>query len=422
MIKKKATIFKGLVFLCLLFVNVWIYISRDNDYAYKEILNYNQLYQIQENLKIKSFQYNGEDSLKVILVPEQDASWQIILPDGKSYNCKGNPVLKLQEGKLDYYLKAVNSKDSNIHFRFNYVTENTYKQSGKDRSSDVELLASSLPLEVPNIYSLTHWTQSSEYTTEEEISIAKKLLTDSIKINSTEPTISKIEKIGSYILKKLNPHRGTPNDSIDAMSPLQSFAYAQKNKSDIWCGHFSNIFSFFTNAANISTRAVCLEGNANGIIKAGHSFNECYIPELKQWIFVDLTSGTLTIQTKKGKYLNTIDFYNAHLLNSDSLIISTYAKDSLYKNAYDYKTSFYNDFFNENSYFVFYNSSQYEKNLYSFTNKIRRFVTKSPTFAVYSNSLSVDNSKFYFKQSMLWLLLAYTLYWLIDALFLKEKN
>lgn len=421
--KKKTKLFKWLIFLLLLGVNCWIYINRDNGYAYKELLNYNQLYQIQENLKINSFHFNGNDSLKLILLPTQkNEQWQIILPNGSSYKCAGNPNIKLQEGKLDYYLKPLNNHDSLIHLRLNYVTETTYKQSRKIKNSDVELLASSLPLEIPSIYPLQYWTQSSEFTTEEEISIAKKLLVDSIKINLAEPSITKIEKIGSYILKKLNTHRGTPNDSIDNMSPMQSFNYALKDKSDVWCGHFSNIFSFFANAAGVTTRAVCLEGDANGIIKAGHSFNECYIPELKQWIFVDLTSSTLSVQTKKGKYLNAIDFFNAHELRVDSIMVNTFTNDSLYKMSYNYNTSFYNDFFNTNSYFVFYNASEYDKTLYSFTNKIKRFVTKAPTFAVYSNSNNQDNEKFYFKQSMLWLLLIYTLYWITSSILLKEKR
>lgn len=418
---KHLHIFNGFIFIILFSINLFIYKNRDDGYAYKEILNYNQLYQNKESLSIHKLSFNGTDSLRVTFAPDNYnvAKWQITLPDFTNYNTIGNPVIKLQEGAYNYSIKNIETKDSIIKLRLNFITENTYKKNGRTRNSDVELMQSSLPFTIQKRLSIKDWIQTSEFTTEQEIAIAEKTLMDSIHINSLDNSITKIQKIGSYILKKLDLKRGTPKDTMDLLSPLQRFKYAQQNKSKIWCGDFSSIFSFFANAAGITTRSVWLEGNANGILTAGHSFNESFIKELNKWIFIDLTSNTLSIQTNKGIYLNTIDFYNAYQITTDNLVMTSINNDSISKKTINYSESFYNDYFNPNVNFIYYYSSQFNKHLYSFPEKIKRYAFKSPTFATYSNVSETDNFKFYTKQGALLILFLFTLYWIIISVILK---
>lgn len=419
---KHLYIFNGTIFIILLTINLFIYKNRDDGYAYKEYLNYNQLYQNKESLSIHKLSFNGTDSLRLTFAPNNYNSlkWQVTLPDSLSYININNPVLKLYEGAHNYSIKNIETKDSIIKLRLNFITESTYKKNGRSRNSDVELMYASIPVETEKLYSTKQWIQSSDYTTEQEITIAKKILLDSIHVNSSDNAITKIQKIGSYILKKLDSKRGTPKDTMDLLSPLQRFEYAQKNKSKIWCGDFSSIFSFFANSAGITTRSVWLEGNANGILTAGHSFNESYIKELNQWIFVDLTSNTLSVQTNRGNYLNTIDFYNAHQLATDNLVVTSFNNDSIYKTPIKYSDSFYNDYFNPNVNFIFYFSSQFNKHLYSFSEKIKRYATKNSTFATYSNAPDMVNFKFYVKQGALLVLFLFTIYWIILSLILKS--
>ncbi|MBK6984593.1 MAG: hypothetical protein IPH32_07470 [Bacteroidetes bacterium] len=126
---KRLHIFNSIIFLLLIIVNIVIYKNRDNGYAYSEYLNYKQLYQPSELISINKTRFNGSDSLALYLSQEQnDAVWKIQLPDSTSYTCKGNPVIKLQEGIKDYQLKKINGKDSTIHIRLNYVSEASYKK------------------------------------------------------------------------------------------------------------------------------------------------------------------------------------------------------------------------------------------------------------------------------------------------------
>jgi hypothetical protein len=420
---KRLHIFNGIIFLALLIVNIVIYKNRDNGYAYTEYVNYKQLYQTAELQSIAKTRFNGNDSLALYLSQEQNnAIWEIQLPDSTHYTCKGNPVIKLQEGIKNYQLKKTNSQDTTIYIRLNYVSEASYKEKGRTRASDVELMQVSIPIQDKKLYSISHWIQSSEYTTEKEIVIAKQILSDSMKVIPSENSISKIQKIGSYIYRKIHQQLGTPNDSMDILSPMQQFDLAQRGQSEIWCGSYTTIFSFFANTAGITTRSVWVDGEVNGISAAGHNFNECYIKELNQWIFVDLMSNTLSLQTKKGRYLNSIDFYNLHQLHSNDFMVSSLKNDSIIKLEYDYSNSFYKNYFNSNINFTYYYASQFDKKLYNASEKIKRYIFKRPTFATYSNAGSISNAKFYKKQMALLTLVAFSIYWLITFNISKSNS
>jgi hypothetical protein len=243
-----------------------------------------------------------------------------------------------------------------------------------------------------------------------------------MKVIPSENSISKIQKIGSYIYRKIHQQLGTPNDSMDILSPMQQFDLAQRGQSEIWCGSYTTIFSFFANTAGITTRSVWVDGEVNGISAAGHNFNECYIKELNQWIFVDLMSNTLSLQTKKGRYLNSIDFYNLHQLHSNDFMVSSLKNDSIIKLEYDYSNSFYKNYFNSNINFTYYYASQFDKKLYNASEKIKRYIFKRPTFATYSNAGSISNAKFYKKQMALLTLVAFSIYWLITFNISKSNS
>ena len=301
---KRLQIFNRFFFLILLSVNVWIFIDRDNNFAYKEVLNYNQLY--------------------------------------------------------------------------------------------------------ADTVDIQKWKQTSPYTTQEEINTAKNILKDSVQINNSENSIQKISKIGSYVLAALDNHRGQPADCMKNTSPLKEFFFASNNKSEVWCGNFANIFSFFANTAGIPTRYVAEEGNKNN----QHVLNECFVKELNQWVLVDLTSKIILAKNKWGNYLNTIDLYHAHILKTDSISVSSCENKISVITGYSSLRNFYDSFFDTRSLFVFYLSAQFDKNLYSVSSKIKRYFTKSPTFACYENTNISSNNRFYVKIFSFYLFFAFVIYWI----------
>jgi hypothetical protein len=166
------------------------------------------------------------------------------------------------------------------------------------------------------------------------------------------------------------------------------------------------------------TRAVDLGSNYDGILKPSprHSFNEVFIPELKKWVFVDLTSKTIFIKSPSGELLNTIDFYTMHMLKSNQLTTVTFENDSLKEIEYCEIEPFYSNYFSSNSHFIFYFKDQFLESTYSLNSKLMRYFFKKPTFTIFSTTIDNDNHKFYLKQFSFFALLMYSFIWIIRGL------
>jgi|GEM_PF-4773845 len=208
---------------------------------------------------------------------------------------------------------------------------------------------------------------------------------------------------------------------MDSLSPSKQFAFVKNKQSAIWCGNFSDIFSFYASCAGITTRLVCLEGKIGDVSKAGHSFNEAYIKELKQWVFVDLTSNTVFVQSSSNQYLNSIDFYNLYKLAPKEITVTRVINDSIKQENFNSVKDFYDDYFQANDQFVYYNHKQFENTMYNFTSKIKRYIFKNPTFSIYTEAKENDNGKFWIKQIAFYVLLCFSIYWVVSIVILKRK-
>ena len=128
--------FNILIFILLVGINCWIYLHRDNGYAYTSYLNQNQLYIIPENPHVTGFNLRGNDSLEIIIVPyKAQNNWVFINESSKDNKQNSQPIIKLQNGKHRYLL--YNGVDS-IKLGFDYVNSETYKKSGRTRGSVIE--------------------------------------------------------------------------------------------------------------------------------------------------------------------------------------------------------------------------------------------------------------------------------------------
>ena len=412
---KTLTILNGSIFLALLLINCWIYINRNEGYAYQEISSYGQLYAYDEMKRISRIYFDGKDSLQLTIKDNEDLS----TVEKNLSRPSWNTTIKLKEGTNEYTIQnREGKKNENIEIRINYTSEETYKKNGRTKNNDIEIFSSNTPIGDSKLYSLFDWKQESQYITQEDYNDAKKLLIDSIKISEGDNTIEKIQKIAAYIIKKLDTCRGIPSDSMDFISPIKQIKFAELNKSKVWCGNFASIFSFLAGNANLITRAVDLGSNYDGILKPAprHSFNEVFIPELKKWVFVDLTSKTIFIKSPSGELLNTIDFYTMHMLKSNQLTTVTFENDSLKEIEYCEIEPFYSNYFSANSHFIFYFKDQFSESTYSLNSKLMRYFFKKPTFTIFSNTINNDNHKFYLKQFSIFALLIYAVLWIFRGL------
>ena len=408
-----------ITFMLLVAINCWIYIHRDNGFAYTSFANQNQLYQSDETPYIQGFYLHTNESLEIIVNPNSTQNnWLVEKRSLINKKNEHHPIIKLQEGKHNYTL--FNNSDS-ITLGFDYTKSQTYKQSNRTRESVVELCYSSIPINNNSIGTRSYWQQTSPYSNEQEINEVKKIVKDSLQIKTTDNNIQIIEKISAFILKHIGTDKGIPSDKMDSLSPFRQFNLAKTKQSKVWCGNFSDIFSFFAQCAGITTRLVCLEGKIGDISKSGHSFNEAYIKELQKWVFVDLTSNSLFAKSSSNQYLNSIEFYNLYKLSPKEITITRFINDSIKQENFEVIKPFYDDYFQSNNQFVFYNNTQFKNNLYSFSSKLKRYAFKNSTYSIYTEAKDHENEKFYIKQFALGILLSFTLYWILSMVILKFK-
>ena len=414
---KPLQLFNGFLFLLLLIVNGYIYHHRDDGFAYTSYLNQKQLYSNSENTHIENFKLHGNDSLEVFIVPIA-YNWKIKGSIQKELLNDKHPIIKLQEGKRRYTL--YNLTDS-IVLGFDVVNSKTYQKSGRTRASVIELSYASVPTNNINSLAINEWQQTSAYTTKQEIEAAKLVLRDSLHVFPTDSSIRVIHKISRYILKHIGTDKGIPSNTMDSLSPSKQFEFAKHKQSAIWCGNFTDVFSFYAFCAGITTRLVCLEGKFGDVSKAGHSFNEAYIKELKQWVFVDLTSNSICVQSSSNQYLNSIDFYNLYKLAPKEITVTRVINDSIKQENFNAVKHFYDDYFQANDQFVFYNHKQFESTTYNFICKIKRYISKNPTFSIYTEAKDDGNEKFRIKQTAFYALIGFLLYWVMSIVILKRQ-
>ena len=160
----------------------------------------------------------------------------------------------------------------------------------------------------PDQKSLTKWQQSFQQYNDDEKKSGKYLSSLEANINDDEPVLSKTIKLGSWLVKSFwNCPSGKPLDSLEKLRPLELFKAAKSLQSPVWCGTYSSLFLFFCASHHITCRYIESTGGPDN-----HVISECYIPELKQWIIVDLTHRIINASDKKGNYLNAADIINMY--------------------------------------------------------------------------------------------------------------
>lgn len=402
--KRKNFILCSIFVFLLLIINLWIFLHRHDGYAYTELLNYNQLYEISEADRIVGFERQSENSLLVKISSSlKNTSWLVKYDNGDSsvINNSNFPVLKFSERIHHYEIKFLNHPEHPaISLDIDYSPKNIYEEKGNSIPTNYEISNSSVPIGNYKLYGLSEWKYKNTRITQEEIKEAKKILETEIEILSTDNSLIKIEKIGKYVLDKLQTEEGIPNDVMNKLSPLNQFRFVCSKKSKLWCGNYAGIFNFFADCANIPARMVSIEGNLDEVDFSKHIFSECYIREQNRWAFVDLNSRKLNVRNLEGMFLNTVDLLNINTLkNYETITALCYNNGKTDTIPYEEVNQSEKHFFSNNAKFVFYFSE------INTMGKIKSYISANPYFAVYSNTVAISNAKFYLKIFLFYLLL-----------------
>lgn len=130
-------------------------------------------------------------------------------------------------------------------------------------------------------------------------------------------TLTRIEAIGHHLYTKFNGQAGYPQGIIHTAAPLDLYKILSADTAQkVWCGTYAMLFAFFCWSQNVVCRVV-------EIYRPGdhHMLNECWVPETKQWMLVDLTANVAGAEAD-GQLLNTQNFVKALAKPSGLYIIS----------------------------------------------------------------------------------------------------
>lgn len=257
---------------------------------------------------------------------------------------------------------------------------------------------------------LTKWQKSLTQYSEEEKEAGKKLSAAEAGIKEDDPDLTKTIKLGQWIIHCLwKCKTGRPSDSVDHLPPIQILETAKAQKTHVWCGTYGALFLFFCNCHNITCRFIESIGKSDG-----HVINECYIPELKKWIMVDLTHKIITATDTNGNYLNTVDIKNIYKNDLSKSVNVLYVKDNaeVILSPADSVNTEWKFYLGDESILRYYHLI-YTGMVYKNIEKVKRYFFPTAWYEIYSEK--ERSNLLFFTRSII------TVIWLLISIFIVLK-
>lgn len=229
---------------------------------------------------------------------------------------------------------------------------------------------------------------------------------DSVLPISDTARVSEIKEIASFLYVQFYSQLGKPAAVKAYRDPWEMYRYYSADSSrKLWCGHLAILFNYFCLARGIETRMI-------EIMKPGdhHVVNECYLPDSRQWVLVDITYNQLLVSTVQGKLFGLAEFRRLH--GQQDLVQVQTAGDSNRLLMMD--TGYILNYYQPDLPAHYYKTVNPDV-VYSNTEKVRRYILPVSWYSILVKDRSA-NTGFYFRQAFLiaWLLsLVYLLFLVI---------
>jgi hypothetical protein len=166
--------------------------------------------------------------------------------------------------------------------------------------------------------SVSKWSFTKEAYAESEVHRARKLSADSIGIFEDDAAEVKMNKIASFLILKFYKQLGSPSEELRTLTPWRQYKVLREDTTqDLYCTHFSAMYSFFCRVNGLSIREIECKG-----VNDLHIFNEIFLPEEKKWVYSDLTHGIVRMKKDKQS-MSTLEMYASLQDTTSSLIIES---------------------------------------------------------------------------------------------------
>ena len=320
-----------IITLVSLFVNYKVYTNRNEGYVYA-FSSYNSIYYPSDLPAITRFENTRKDSVSAMLSDSGIKTNWTIKSYGAEYKSFGrHPLIYLPMNGETYEKSYEICRESDgFCFSLNLQRQNT---------GDIQVITSSIPYTDLDRYSFHDFCDVSWIDPSEQESV-KKILNETLKIDTCTSTLSKIELITSHINDIA--HRDTNiglNYVWNTYTACQIYNAAVEGKTNMTCNEYSEVYYLFANLGGIKTRRVGVVGigSSDGVVKiSGHHFNESYIPEQKKWAFVDITASKAYVSNDSNEVLNAFEILIANVssnysglkavsLSGDSTVVVPYS-------------------------------------------------------------------------------------------------
>jgi hypothetical protein len=235
------------------------------------------------------------------------------------------------------------------------------------------------------------WQQTVHDYSKKEISEARLITQSELRLKD-KSTLSKVTILGSFIYSRFEGQNGSTSPVLQSISPLQQYKkLCSSDTLKLMCGQFAQIFSFFCWSEGITNRTI-------EIINPGdhHVVNECYIPEKKQWVLVDLTTNQLLLQDEKKNFLNLLDF-KKNLEQSSPVLVWKANNDSIQQEQLDFSSSYITTYYLKNNPLIYYYQTDNNK-VYQLHNKIKRYFFPITWYEIFETN---DHTNLFFIKGLL---------------------
>jgi hypothetical protein len=252
------------------------------------------------------------------------------------------------------------------------------------------------------------WSKNSQIFTSDELNEANQILVRNTELENKKSSLEKVQVITSFVYNKFHKQYGRPSDSTMSLPPLKKFKLLSDSpKEQMWCGDFAKMVSLFARSQNILCRTIEIYEPADQ-----HVVNECYIPELKQWVLTDATFNILSAYSDNNQYLNLQNFRQK--LNAGENILrlaSINNHDSVV--SLDKNLSFIASYYKPDKDYYYYHTTDLNS-VYTFKEKLKRYFLPFSWYDLYKEG-DAGNGAFYLKQVffLLWIVSFLLTVWLL---------
>ncbi len=328
---KWITYAAGVLFLVLLALNVYVFLTREWESSFYPT-SYATLYYPLDVPTIREWKVLDRNRLQLDLACTHDIREWTILTDGSH---EQSAVGMQPSFRIDTTFSVIHTytlrpvpEDAcpSIEITIQFYSSEFYASQGMARG-DVYIVRSNVPCGKFQQYSLADWTDDYGYVDTEALTEVSRILHQDVGIREGEPTFVRMEKLAVYLRKKLKGSGGVPKNDERWMNPWQLYNEMINGTGKGWCTQNAQVWAFWANRAGIPTRFVFnARTQDNAITYSGHAFAESYIREQNRWAYVDLSSSHIYITDKEGKVLNTAELLHLNQHNAfDSIFVRIYA-------------------------------------------------------------------------------------------------